>query len=317
MPSDPLLASLSVWLAVHLLAGSMWSTLRLGRRARAAVLLPVGLACFFAPLLLARDPLGPFMLCGITCPVMVLKLRDLHVGAAWWREQRARLWWAYLPLPFVLVVRRHLREPQRPRHHSLRLLTRGLLEMALGYWMLDRAHAWDIGATSFWLDQVVKILALYALMFDGGLVVVTALLRLTGIHVMDLSRHPIVARTPADFWRRYNRVGGRFLYENVFVPSGGVNAPVRGTLLVFAVNGILHEGLAFLFIGEVLGYQLLYFAIHALAVALTFRLRLRRRHAWIGIACTFSLVMLTSAIFFASVEAISPGSFYAHGTLFD
>lgn len=311
MPLDPLLAAFLVWLAAHGLAASMWFALRLPRWPRFALLTVVGSACFFSPLLLPTDPLGPLIFAAVTCPVMALKLIDLHVAAAWWRAQPARLWWTWLPMPFVLVVRRHLEEPVRPRAQSLRLLARGVLEVGIGIYVLKQVDAWGLPT---WLDHVVRALAFYAVAFDGGFVVVCATLRLLGIHVMDFCRHPILSVTPADFWRRYNRPGGRFLYEDVFLPMGGRRAPVRGTLLVFAANGVMHEALSYLFVRQVLGYQLVFFALHALAVVLTFRIRPRGSWVWVGRALTFAFVMATGVLFLANLDAIRPGSIYPHGS---
>ena len=311
MPLEPLPAALLIWLLVHLLAGAMRATLALPRRPRFVVLTLAGTACFFAPLLLPTDPLGPLIFAAVTCPVMALKLIDLHVAAAWWRARPARLWWIWLPMPFVLVLRRHLEEPRRPRAESARLLLRGALEVALGLYVLEHLGGWHLPT---WLDHVVRALAFYAIAFDGGFVVVCASLRLLGIHVMDFCRHPILSVTPADFWRRYNRPGGRFLYEDVFLPTGGRAHPLRGTLLVFAANGVMHEALSFLFVRELLGYQLAFFALHAAAVVLSFRIRPRGRGVWLGRALTFAFVMATSVLFLANLDAIRPGSIYPRGS---
>ena len=313
MPLDPLPAAFLIWFAVHALAASMWLALRLPRWPRFVLLTLVGSACFFSPLLLPTDPLGPLIFAAVTCPVMALKLIDLHVAAAWWRGRSPWLWIKYLPLPFVLVVRKHLDEPARPRAQSARLLVRGVLEVAFGLWLLRMADAWAFTGGMAWLDHTVRALAFYAIAFDGGFVVVCASLRLLGIHVMDFCRHPILSTTPADFWRRYNRPGGRFLYEDIFLPFGGRTAPLRGTLLVFAANGIMHEALSFLFVREILGYQLAFFALHAVAVVLTFRIRPRGTWKWVGRFLTFWFVIATSAFFLANLDAIRPGSIYPFG----
>lgn len=313
MPLDPLPAALLVWCAAHGLAAAMWVSLRLPRRPRFALLTLVGTACFFSPLLLPTDPLGPLIVTAVTCPVMALKLIDLHVAADWWRGRSPWLWIKYLPLPFVLVLRKHLDERPRPRAQSARLLVRGLLEVAFGLWLLDRADVWAFTGAMAWLDHTLRALAFYAIAFDGGFVVVCATLRLLGIHVMDFCRHPIKSSTPADFWRRYNRIGGRFLYENVFLPSGGRTAPLRGTILVFATNGIMHEALSYLFVREVLGYQLAFFALHTVAVVATFRIRPRGPWLWVGRFLTFWFVIATGAFFLANLDAIRPGSIYPYG----
>ena len=57
-----------------------------------------------------------------------------------------------------------------------------------------------------------------------------------------------------------------------------------------------------------------FFACHALAVVLTFRIRPRGPWLWLGRALTFAFVMLTSVLFLANLDAIRPGSIYPRGS---
>jgi hypothetical protein len=70
---------------------------------------------------------------------------------------------------------------------------------------------------------------------------VEALWWLSGGVARDYMDNPFVARTPADFWRRYNRPMQQFFWEDIFKPVGGLRAPVRATLWVFAVSAVIHE----------------------------------------------------------------------------
>jgi hypothetical protein len=313
--SPALTQALLLWLAAHLGVALTWPARRWPQRARGVLLTVITLGLLALPWLQPHRPFGPLILISSACLILVLKVRDFHVGAAWWREQPLGAWLRYLPMPFVLVLRRHVDEPRRPVGQNVRLLVRGVLELGLGFGLLAFARETALVSVSWWLDHFVRVLAAYALAFDGGMVTVCALLRLANVHVMEFSRHPIIARTPADFWRRYNRPGGRFLHEDVFKPLGGMRAPLRGTLLAFLVNGVLHEYMAWILVGRIQGYQLAFFALHAAAVMLTFRLRLKGGAAVVGGVLTFVFLVGTCALFFATLENIAPGWLYPRGAL--
>ncbi len=65
--------------------------------------------------------------------------------------------------------------------------------------------------------------------------------RLLGGTALDPMGNPITARTPADFWRGWNRPAQQFLHEYVFMPAGGFRRAVRATLTTFGVSGLVHE----------------------------------------------------------------------------
>jgi len=116
--------------------------------------------------------------------------------------------------------------------------------------------------------------------------------------------NPFAARTPADFWRRYNRPAQQFFDEDVFQPLGGLRAPVRATLGTFAVSAVLHEYLFDIAVGRVQGYQMVFFVLQGLAVAATRRVKPRGWRAVAWGAGTLAFNLATSALFFASVNEI-------------
>ncbi len=272
-------------------------------------------AIFLVPWLQPRDPLGPFLFVACASLILVLKVRDFHVGAAWWSNQPFHVWLGFLPMAFILVPRRHVRERPQPVAGNVLMLVRGAAEIVAGFWLLNGAAEWNLVDISPWLDHTVRVLAAYGFAFDGGMVALCALHRLAGIHVVEFSRNPIISRSPADFWRRYNRPGGRFLYENVFKQAGGRRSPLRATIITFAVNGMLHEYMAFILVQRVQGYQLAFFLIHGAAVALTMRARPRGALAVLCSIGTFFFVVATAALFYATLENINPGWLYPRGAL--
>src|SRR5262249_4476350 len=141
-------------------------------------------------------------------------------------------------------------------------------------------------------------------------VLMTGLLRLAGLPVLDLSRQPIAAVSPADFWRRYNCEAGRFFREIVFVPLGGPSNPVIMIIVTFLVSGVLHEYLATVLIGRLLGLQIAYFLVNGLAAAATFRWRPRGAARFFGLAATLLFNVATTPLFFLTANQFLP--WYSH-----
>lgn len=312
----PFLHALVLVLTGSLLAAAAWPTCTWSPAARLTALIAAAAALFVAPGMQPMNPVGLRIAVVVALPILALKLLDLHVASAWWRKRSLRSWLWYVAVPFVLVLRRHLREPPRPRSAALVLLARGGLEVAAGVLLLRWAFRADLAAHSFWLDHTVKVLGAYLCAFDGGMVCLCAILRLLGLNVLAFSIHPIIARTPADFWRRYNRPTSQYLHENVFLPVGGLRRPLLGVAAVFLFSGLLHEYVAYMLIGRMTGYQTAFFVLHGLGVAATLRVRPRGAGAVVGGLLTFLFLVATTVFFFASVDAIgTPGWFYPRGGL--
>jgi hypothetical protein len=307
-----LLAGL-VWSCTFVLALSAWPLRKQTAPVRLLVLTPIWTAIAVLPLFLPATPAVLKFLVLVLCGILAARLFDFHMSAGHWQGRGFREWVLFLLHPMVLVHRCHVREKPRPVRASLILLLRGLLEVAAGVGLFLWAVWQELGQYSFWLDHAVKLLAAYLGVFDGGFVTATAVLRLLGSPMMDVSREPILAVTPADFWRRYNRNPGQLFHEDVFKPLGGIHAPVRGILVSFLVNGLYHEYLAWALTGELRGYQLTFFLLQGLAVAATFRLRPRSWTAILGMMLTIVFNLLVSVFFFATIEQVF--GWYSHGAL--
>ncbi len=310
----PLVNALVLWIAATGLTATAWPTRTWSARARIVTLGTLAVVLFVSAGLQPIRPIGYRIAIVVALPILAMKLLDLHVAAAWWRTRSFRSWLWYLFVPFVLVLRRYEEEPPRPRSAALRLLARGALEVTAGVFLLRWANSAEI--ESFWLLHTIKLMGAYLVAFDGGMVCLTALLRLSGLNVLDFSRHPIVARTPADFWRRYNRPTTQYLHNDVYKPVGGLRHPYRGIAVVFLVSGVLHEYVAYMLIGHATGYQFAFFSLHGLAVMATRKVRLKGAKAVLGAVATFLFLVASSVLFFASVDAIDkPGWYYLGGGL--
>lgn len=199
------------------------------------------------------------------------------------------------------MVRVHHLEPLLPRAESARMLLVSVAEVLAGVALFAAADAYPM---PFLAEHTLKMVALYLACLHGGMRAIAAAVWLGGQRARDPSVHPILAVTPADFWRRHNRIVGQALYENVFLRVGGLRHPVRGTLAAFAVNGLLHEYLATAMVGRVLGYQLAFFALHGVAVVATMRARPRGAMAGLGRASTLGFNLATGILFALSLDPV-------------
>lgn len=307
IPSDYILAFTIVSAAVALTLPT-WFVLRSSRGVRTLMLIGQCTALFAMPWFYPSHPTGlkafvTLFCCGAFPP----KLVDIHLHPEHWLGRSFLEWIAYLLNPFIIVHRLHTDAPI-DRAAARRWAMRGVLEMALGgviLWLAFRVIDFR-GPRTFWLEHAIKLLGAYLLVFDGGFVLATGLIRMTGGRVLDLSRNPVAAATPADFWRRYNCEAGRFLRADVFFPLGGRRRPVVMTAITFLINGLLHEYLALILVGRITGYQILFFTLHGAAAAATLRLRPRGPARLIGIAATVLFLYFTSILFFATVDLFLP-----------
>ncbi|WP_426305111.1 MBOAT family O-acyltransferase [Acidovorax facilis] len=217
----------------------------------------------------------------------------------------------FLTNPFALVRRCLPLERPVPAHTNLLRLVLGSMGCAMGIALLNGLFRVDWQRWPFLLEHTSKVTALMVAIVSG-LSAATALWRWSGGAAREYMDHPFAARTPADFWRRYNRNMQQFFWEDIFKPLRGHRTPVRTTLLVFGVSALLHELIFYAAIGRVQGYQTVFFALHGVASAMT--LRVRARNVWAAIpwiSATLAFNLTSSVLFFASIHQVTP--FYARG----
>ncbi len=101
------------------------------------------------------------------------------------------------------------------------------------------------------------------------------------------------------------------LYEDVFKPVGGRRSPIRGILVAFLVSALVHEYIFSIAIGQVQGFQTLFFLFQGIAVAATARVKPSGWRAIPWVVGTFAFNLLSSVLFFASWQGL--GGFYAGG----
>jgi hypothetical protein len=157
----------------------------------------------------------------------------------------------------------------------------------------------------------------HLILVGGFVIVMTAfgqanfgLWRLMGLHVRPVMDRIWLARTPADFWRRWSWPIHLWLYRYIYLPCGGMRCAVGSVLAVFAFSGILHEVLAFVAIGRITGHQSAFFGVSAAGVLASPMLENIGRRGVVGevLIRLVTLVFLaaSAALMFVTVDAVIP-----------
>lgn len=246
-------------------------------------------------------------LTAIYAAVLVLKMWDINLGAVRSMRPRFAEYLGFLANIMALVHRRTGAERQpTPRKNGISLF-KALFGFSLSLIAFNLLLRLDWGSTPFLIEHVLKA----SVFFVGATAlfsVATAIARGLGAYAPEPMIRPLLARSPAEFWRRYNRWAGECFREDLFRPVGGRRHPVLATLAVFVCSGLLHEYVFAAAVGRVQGFQLAFFLLQGGAVVLTLRSKPGRL---IGVGSTFIFNALTSILFFASVHGVTP--FYEGG----
>jgi hypothetical protein len=295
---------------IALAALAFYPALGLRRGGRTVALVVLGTGILLAPRIVpAGHPFGRALM-AIAAVTVLVKLYDLHRGAERGRRPSAGEFAAFLPNIYALVWRGLDAEPRPSRRDDLRGLAVNLARLAAGGILVVVVFWIDWKGVSLVLEHCAKVVAVFLAIIPLSAVGASAW-RLAGGRGRDFMDRPIGARTPADFWRRYNRPTQQFFYEDVFRPAGGVRRPIRAMLLTFGVSAVIHEYIFAIALDRVQGYQIAFFLIQGVAVAATWKVRPRGGRAVPWVAGTLAFNVATSALFFASVDNVLP--FYARG----
>lgn len=250
------------------------------------------------------------LLAAISAAIVAIKVIDVALDV---RQRSAPTWREYtdfLANPFTYVRRCLVLERRPALRENLLSLTGGLVGCAIGLAVLDSLFRVDWSDWHFLAEHVSKVVA-FMLSVSFGLTAAAAVWRLCGGTARDYMDKPLAARTPAEFWRRYNRCMQQFFWRDIFRTSGGRRAPIRTMLLVFALSALLHELIFIAAIGKVQGYQTAFFVVQGLAAALTARVKVK---GWLTVPWTVGTLIFnlaSSVLFFASIHGVVP--FYSRG----
>jgi hypothetical protein len=295
-----------------------------------AFIIPVAAAVAYYPLLRSRKsrrcaPWMSLMLAAGLSPCLVplthkplrfgatlvamsflVKLYTAFVQPALAAEMSLRSYAIYLAHPALIVLNRRQAEVARAENfRRIGVYGAGALVMILACVLL---FGMDWKGLPLALEHCLKV-SCVALGVAMTANLAAAVFRVLAGPAQDAMGNLLTARTPAEFWRRWNRPAQQFFFQCVFIPAGDPRHPIRATLFTFAVSGVVHEYVFGIASGAVQGWQMLFFMIQGLAVVSTMRLRPTGWKALAGIVVTLAFNLATAGLFFKSVKAIAP--FYA------
>jgi hypothetical protein len=266
------------------------------------------LALFVAPLAMPADRRPLRFVAGLVAVIASVKLFDAMFEARGGRRREKLGFWgflAFLTNIFALVRRKSGQLPVPSRSADRAQLKRSALATGLGLSLFVVVFHVQWGQWPFAIEHGCKVAALFLVLIPISSFGAAGW-RLLGGSALDFMESPLEARTPADFWRRYNRPAGQFLYENVFKPAGGRRRPVRAALVTFGVSAAVHEYLFSVTLGRIQGLQTAFFLIQGIAVVATMRVRPRGAFAVVGVAATLTFNLVTSMLFFTSLDQVVP-----------
>ena len=298
------------WLAVSLaitFGGDLafYPALALGPRRRTAAFFALLTTAILSPLIIpATAPLLRFI-ASVGAVTVGVKLYDSNRGAERGFRPAALLYAECLFNPFALVLRRVTRE-KRPSRRADAINAAVALSIGLpAVLLLIAVFCVDWRQHLFIEEHCAKAISLFLMIqfLPNG---VAAVFRLLGVPATNFAGPFFLARTPAEFWRFYNRPVNQFFNEYVFRPARGAAHPIRATLLVFVISGIVHEYVFDLPAGRILGSQMGFFLLQGLAVVATLRLRPRGWAAVPMTLLTFAFNLATVRLFLAGLNAVAP-----------
>ncbi len=255
-----------------------------------------------APMLVPVErPVGRF-LSAVFAMMMVFKMIELcRLHAAGLRLTWGQHW-RFVANVCSLSWHALARAPRPLPGQNSQHLLQGLAGMLGAILAMTAVHSL---ALPYWLEHgLIAVCLMGFVIFE--LEVLVAITRLLGGPIIDPNDRPWLAVTPADFWRRYNRIIGRFLHDNVFRPTDGKHHPARATLLAFAASGLMHEYVFWIAIERSAGLQMLFFMVQGIGVVLTARIKPRGAAVVAWRLGTWGFMLLTSVVFFASFHHMFP-----------
>ena len=236
---------------------------------------------------------------------MSSKLLDMHFGVRS-NERPPFIEYAVFVFNPFWVVRR-LRPPDTNWFNDARLLVVRVALFLVAYAaclaMFTRVE-WS--QYPFEIEHAAKALVVMPLMIITANLA-SAAYRVCGGRGLDfMNPFPLLAATPAEFWRRWNRPAQQFFRTYASDVVGGARRPARAILATFAVSAIGHEYIFSVAAGRLQGYQTAFFMLHGVAVVGTLRARPKGARCIPWIIATLAFLVATTVLFGLSVNEIIP-----------
>jgi MBOAT, membrane-bound O-acyltransferase family len=302
-------------LAAYAYAAIVKPLLQMPGKSGAISAIGVAVVVWLCPLIIAPDRMIVRAITMFVCADLSFKMIDYARHAR--RRGESGLYSAYLrflvPFPVLLVVfgERERRLPARPpymREIAIVCLAGGSVALALALTaMISKVR---IVRSCFPLDHAA-MLVIFVITIESLSRLLWGLERLARYDTTPIVDKAYLATTPGEFWRRWNTRVGAWLQYNVFRPSGGSRAPIRGVFVTFLVSALFHELAFALATSQFTGYQFTFFILQAPAVVVSHRIAtfVNRSGPVIKIVARVLTVLwfyFTSMFFFSGVNRIFP-----------
>jgi hypothetical protein len=278
---------------------------RLPRPARAGITLMLGAVIALCPFWIAPDPRFLRLIGTLLAVTLTVKLYDLHHAAAIGLRLNPLQFAEHLFNPMSLVLRRNLCEGAPTAPKDLRQFVINSVLGAGAILLTIRVFEIHWPEHAFLWEHCTKAVSFF-LIIQFVPNALSALFRLTGVPSTNFAGPFFLARTPAEFWRLYNRPAGQFLHEYIFKPAGGRHRPGLATLATFVFSGVVHEYVFDVPNGRALGTQMAFFLIQGLASVATIRLKPQGWLVPVAILATFAFNLLTVVLFLAGMNTATP-----------
>lgn len=291
---------------VHLIQAAIWPCRRLR---------PLVVALSLVPCLLPYPLLGSSP--GIVAVVLAMAgggqlVRVIDAAVSFPEATRKQF------LLFLFFLMRHPSRDARPdvRTPPARRFARGLALFALWAVLALWGRRLRLWTWAPYLDDLWLAVE-FSVFFLANVEVVTPIARRLGVHELLLSVDglmPDFAGSPSlrVFWgRRWNPPVHNMLRRAVFVPLDGRRRPVRATLAVFAVSGLLHAvplllgGADRLLWLALAGGALAFFLLHGAGVLIEGLLPRRLRQRWPARAVVYGTFLATLPLYPAPLFALA------------
>ncbi len=295
-----------------------WDRMVLAAKPRPLWLLPAVALALLAPFAIPPDWVYVRALYTVACVVLAGKSYELLRG----RVPDPRMLEPLFTFCFWMLVPPKSRLPgdhpeaERVRAMGRRRLVRALLKLP-GIAALTWVHLrWPGLHQDIWIEAHWALWITY-LAVSAVVDVATGLAMQTGIHVAEGFDAPPLARSPRDFWgRRWNLMVHDMVFRHVFLPMGGLRKPLRSTIGVFVVSGLIHEYFVVAALGRpssYTGWMMAFFMLHGAAVMVQLAWdrgpgRRKKMGRPLAVILHLGWITLTSPLFFAPIGEIFAGA---------
>jgi hypothetical protein len=295
---------------------AFWPMLRLGGRMMWTAAWLASPALCLTPLIIPADSIRLRALAAVVAVDLLGKVFDVarRRGAVVKEPGALRRYVAFLPPVPIFVMtgeeRAVIRRVDTPLAPAALRTAAGSLFFVACWSLLNVLEASPALRSNFVLDHAIKMVLFVVTMSvcSSALVGLERLLGYqTNLPMLDFWK----ARTPAEFWLRYNTRVQTWFARNIFLPTARRGRPVWGVVCVFVVSAAIHEVMFDVATSKIDGAQAAFFLLQIPAVLLSPRLerfakRGGRGPRMLAHALTIGWFLVTSVLFFRGVERVFP-----------